>query len=208
MLHEVFGSGSEVPGDGEDSSSSSSHSSSSDDGSSVSADERLTACSSTCEVRDEVWRDCIMYRLKSNAVHLFPRGSSGSRFVCGREKSCEHKPVRTTIHTGSAICKQCRTGLCSQLFSLPHPNLFPLEPAVRTAALVKALGKSICSASQQWLKHSLKDSGCRPCGRHLLDASSGWRSRQRSLAAGCPRPHNARKPWLTKSPEVSDCRQA
>jgi hypothetical protein len=57
-----------------------------------------------------MWRDCIMYRLKSNAIHLFPNGSSGNRFVCGREKSCEHKPVRTCIYTDSAVCKQCRTG--------------------------------------------------------------------------------------------------
>ena len=110
VLQDVFGSDVENPGDAGDDASSSSDSSSTDDESSVSADERLTACSSTYEVRDEVWRDCIMYRLKSNAIHLFPRGSSGSKFVCGREKSCEHKTVRTTIHTESAICKQCRTG--------------------------------------------------------------------------------------------------
>jgi hypothetical protein len=109
-MRDVFGPDDLAPvGEGNDSPSSSS-SSSTDSDSSASADERLTACSSTYEVRDELWRDCIMYRLKANAIHLFPKGSSGSKFVCGREKSCEHKTVRTSIHTESAICKQCRTG--------------------------------------------------------------------------------------------------
>ena len=67
VLQEVFGSDGEAPGDEAGDSSSSSVSSSTDDESSVSADERLTACSSTYEVRDEVWRDCIMYRLKCHS---------------------------------------------------------------------------------------------------------------------------------------------
>ena len=91
-------------------------SSDSDEGSSSSSssdglDEDFQESNAFSNSGQQVDGSCLLYRQSSGkAIHLFPRGSSEQKFVCGRAKTSDDKVLRTMVVTAEWICKQCKVG--------------------------------------------------------------------------------------------------
>ena len=89
----------------------SSDSSSSSSSSSSELDEDLQEASSLRDLGKHMDSSCLLYRQGGGrAVHLFPRTITEGRFVCGRAKTADHKPLHSMVLTAEWVCKQCKVG--------------------------------------------------------------------------------------------------
>ena len=92
----------------DDGSASSSSSSSSTSGG---LDDDLQESSSFKDPKQQMDGSCLLYRQDSGrAIHLYPRGSTEQKFVCGRAKTPERRVLQSMVLTSEWICKQCKVG--------------------------------------------------------------------------------------------------
>ena len=108
----VVGQSEDAPPEGSEMSSSSSSSSSSNSSDSEGVDNALEECAEDSPELVTSEPLCNTYQhVRTNTLHLLPKGSSQGRFVCGRPlQSADHQPFTARVMVESWWCRQCRSG--------------------------------------------------------------------------------------------------